>query len=135
MSIYCYNAIVKNLSDKPYTTTDGCCVPIAAPEPREGVRSAVQTLAALADPTRLQIVSMLAVQEAPLCVCDITSAFDLGQPTISHHLKVLRDARLVRWEKRGLWVYYSVDPGTLGEVSGFLTGLAHEAKNAEPLPV
>jgi ArsR family transcriptional regulator, arsenate/arsenite/antimonite-responsive transcriptional repressor len=121
------------MSDKPNTTAAACCVPIAPPEPRQGVRSAAQTLAALADPTRLQIVSMLAVQEAPLCVCDITSAFELGQPTISHHLKVLRDARLVRWEKRGLWVYYSVDPGTLGEVSGFLVGLAKEAKSAEPV--
>jgi ArsR family transcriptional regulator len=124
---------VKNVSDKPNTSTAACCVPIAPTTPREEVRSAAQTLAALADPTRLQIVSMLAVQEAPLCVCDITSAFELGQPTISHHLKVLREARLVRWEKRGLWVYYSVDPVTLGVVSGFLTGLAHEAKNAEPV--
>jgi ArsR family transcriptional regulator len=123
---------VKTVSDKPNTRAAACCVPVAPAASREEVRSAAQTLAALADPTRLQIVSMLAVQEAPLCVCDINSAFDLGQPTISHHLKVLRDAKLVRWEKRGLWVYYSVDPGTLGEVSGFLAGLAHEANDAEP---
>jgi ArsR family transcriptional regulator len=123
---------VKNVSDKPNTRVAMCCVPVAPSASREEVRSAAQTLAALADPTRLQIVSMLAVQEAPLCVCDINSAFDLGQPTISHHLKVLRDAKLVRWEKRGLWVYYSVDPGTLGGVSGFLAALAHEAKDAEP---
>ena len=123
---------MKNVSDNPNTRTARCCVPVMPTVPREDVRSAAQTLAALADPTRLQIVSMLAVQEAPLCVCDITSAFDLGQPTISHHLKVLREARLVRLEKRGLWVYYSIDPGTLGEISRFLSGIAHEAKEAEP---
>jgi ArsR family transcriptional regulator len=123
---------VKNVSDKPNTRDSACCVPIMPTVQPETVRSAAQTLAALADPTRLQIVTMLAAQEAPLCVCDITSAFDLGQPTISHHLKVLRDARLVRWEKRGLWVYYAVDAATLGEVSGFISTLVQDAKNAEP---
>src|SRR3990167_5515341 len=59
---------------------------------------------ALADPTRVQIVSLLlGTGEAGLCVCDIVSNFPLGQPTVSHHLKVLRDARLVRARKGGLW--------------------------------
>jgi ArsR family transcriptional regulator len=123
---------VNNASDKPNIRTAQCCVPVMPSVPREDVRDAAQTLSALADPTRLQIVSMLAVQDTPLCVCDITSAFDLGQPTISHHLKVLREARLVRWEKRGLWVYYSIDPATMGEISRFLSGLAHNAKDVEP---
>ena len=65
---------------------------------------------ALADPTRVQIVSLLlGTGEAGLCVCDIVSNFPLGQPTVSHHLKVLRDARLVRARKGGLWVHYSAN--------------------------
>ena len=65
---------------------------------------------ALADPTRVQIVSLLLEAEEPgVCVCDIGFNFPLGQPTISHHLKVLKDAGLVCARKGGLWVYYSVN--------------------------
>ena len=67
---------------------------------------------ALADPTRVAIVSRLA--NAPeLCVCDLTAAFELGQPTISHHLKVLRDAGLVESTRRGTWAYYRLVPEAL----------------------
>ena len=55
---------------------------------------------------RLRILDLLAQQAAPLCVCDITDAFDLGQPTISHHLRVLRQAGLIGGKKEGIWVYY-----------------------------
>lgn len=61
---------------------------------------------ALADPTRLGILALLAAQRRPLCVCDIVARFPLEQPTISHHLKVLRQAGLAEAERRGLWVYY-----------------------------
>ena len=64
-------------------------------------------LEALADPTRLRIVHLLARHEA-LCVCEIETAFDLGQATISHHLRALRDAGLARAERRGTWAYYSL---------------------------
>lgn len=63
-------------------------------------------LKALADPTRLGLLDLLMEQPGALCVCDITRQFDLRQPTISHHLGVLREAGLIRGEKRGVWSYY-----------------------------
>ena len=63
-------------------------------------------LKALADPMRLRILDLLAQQTGPLCVCDITAAFDVGQPTISHHLRVLRQAGFIESKKEGIWVYY-----------------------------
>ncbi len=64
-------------------------------------------LKALADPTRLRMLDLLAQQAHPLCVCDITSQFDLHQPTISHHLRILREAQLISGERRGVWSYYA----------------------------
>ncbi len=63
-------------------------------------------LKALADPTRLRMLDLLAGQREALCVCDITSQFDQHQPTISHHLRILRQAGLINGEKRGVWSYY-----------------------------
>lgn len=63
-------------------------------------------LRALADPTRLRMLDLLVVQPQELCVCDITSQFDLHQPTISHHLRILREAGLVASEKRGVWSFW-----------------------------
>jgi ArsR family transcriptional regulator len=68
---------------------------------------------ALGDDTRLDVFRLIAAQPAPLCVCDIVDRFDLRQPTISHHLKVLRDAGLVTVSRRGVWAYYSVNPAGL----------------------
>jgi len=62
---------------------------------------------ALADPTRLEIFRLIAAQPEPICVCDITERFDVTQPTISHHLKVLREAELVAVSRRGIWAYYA----------------------------
>ncbi len=70
---------------------------------------------ALADPTRIRILHQLARAGEPVCVCDITDQFPLGQPTISHHLKILRDARFVFAERRGTYAYYSVNHVCLGE--------------------
>ena len=61
---------------------------------------------ALADPHRLTMLATLARAEDEVCVCDFTSALPLNQPTVSHHLRILRDAGLVTWERRGTWVYY-----------------------------
>jgi DNA-binding transcriptional ArsR family regulator len=69
----------------------------------------VRLLAALADPTRLAIVRQLAA-EADVCACDFTSCCDVGQPTVSHHLKVLREAGVVTSERRGQWIFYRLDP-------------------------
>jgi ArsR family transcriptional regulator, arsenate/arsenite/antimonite-responsive transcriptional repressor len=70
-------------------------------------------LKALADDTRLEIVSLLALADEELCVCDIEERFDLSQPTISHHLRVLKDAGVVTSERRGSWVYYALRRDTL----------------------
>jgi len=110
------------VSDKQKKVVSSCCAPVTVQMP-EGTAEEVSLLAALSDATRLQIVAMLATQSEPLCVCEIQGNFDLGQPTISHHLKVLRDARLVTWEKRGLWVYYSLNPATLGQATSYLNNL------------
>ncbi len=101
-----------------------CAAPLVqiTPSPAKALAE-VKLLAALADATRLQIVAMLAGLEEPLCVCDIQSHFKLGQPTISHHLRVLRDAGMVSWEKRGLWVYYSLNSDTLARAAAYLNNL------------
>ncbi len=68
-------------------------------------------LKALADPVRLRLMSMVLSHEGgEACVCDLTPAFDLSQPTISHHLKVLHESGLLDREKRGVWVYYQARP-------------------------
>ena len=71
-------------------------------------------LKALADPVRLRLMSLvLSYEGGEACVCDLTDAFDLSQPTISHHLKVLHEAGLLERDKRGVWVYYRVRPEAL----------------------
>ncbi|WP_420809092.1 ArsR/SmtB family transcription factor [Amycolatopsis suaedae] len=77
---------------------------------------------ALGDPVRLRLLSMIASQrDGEICVCELTPAFDLSQPTISHHLKLLRQAGLIDCERRGTWVYYWVVPGALDRLAGFLS--------------
>jgi ArsR family transcriptional regulator len=73
----------------------------------------VSVYRALGDPTRLEVFRLIAAQAAPLCVCDIVDRFEVSQPTISHHLKILRDAGLVTVSRRGVWAYYAVDPAGL----------------------
>ena len=76
---------------------------------------------ALSDPIRLRLLSLIASHEGgEACVCDLIGPFDVSQPTISHHLKVLREAGLVGSERRGTWVYYWVLPDALGKLSSLL---------------
>jgi ArsR family transcriptional regulator, arsenate/arsenite/antimonite-responsive transcriptional repressor len=76
---------------------------------------------ALGDPVRLRLLSMIAsAGRGEVCVCDLTEEFDLSGPTISHHLKVLREAGLVTGERRGTWVYYRLVPGALVPLGGLL---------------
>ncbi|NRQ38100.1 helix-turn-helix transcriptional regulator [Nonomuraea sp. NN258] len=76
---------------------------------------------ALGDPVRLRILSIVAShQGGEACVCDITGAFELSQPTISHHLKVLKDVSLLTSERRGSWVYYRLIPESLAQLSALL---------------
>jgi ArsR family transcriptional regulator, arsenate/arsenite/antimonite-responsive transcriptional repressor len=97
-----------------------CCGPdVPALKPAAAAQLAAR-FRALADPTRVAIVNRLA-QAQETCVCDLTAAFDLSQPTISHHLKVLRDAGLVESSRRGTWAYYRVMPEALGALAAALT--------------
>ena len=75
---------------------------------------------ALGDPVRLQLVDVLRKHAGTVCVCELVPLFDLSQPTISHHLKVLRQAGLVGSERQGLWAYYYVIPDALGELAAWL---------------
>ncbi|MBI4942862.1 MAG: helix-turn-helix transcriptional regulator [Actinobacteria bacterium] len=100
-----------------------CCAPLAARARSTEQAAAVAPLfKALGDPVRLRLMSMIA-SSAKACVCDLTDAFDVSGPTISHHLKVLREAGLVDCERRGTWVYYWVRPQAL-ESLGTLLGAA-----------
>lgn len=81
-------------------------------------------LKALADPNRLRLLSIVkACHTGESCVCDLTEPLDLGQPTVSHHLKILVDAGLLHREKRGTWAYYSLVPGALERAAATITSL------------
>jgi ArsR family transcriptional regulator, arsenate/arsenite/antimonite-responsive transcriptional repressor len=88
--------------------TMACCSPLSAePLSADQAEQVAPLLKALADPVRLRLMSLVASHAGgEACVCDLNEAFDLSQPTISHHLKVLHDAGLLDREKRGVWVYY-----------------------------
>jgi len=96
----------------------GCC-PGGAPATSvvsEGEAATYATwFKALAEPTRIRILNLLARADEPLCVCEIVEHFALGQPTISHHLRILRDARFVVAERRGTWAYYAINRACLAE--------------------
>jgi ArsR family transcriptional regulator len=99
-----------------------CCEPLVHPdvEPDRAERMA-RTAKALGDPIRLQLVDVLRKHAGRVCVCELVPLFDLSQPTVSHHLKVLREAGLVDCERRGLWAYYYVTPDSLKELSAWLS--------------
>ncbi|MFF0903773.1 UNVERIFIED_CONTAM: metalloregulator ArsR/SmtB family transcription factor [Kocuria sp. CPCC 205316] len=92
-----------------------CCAPLSRePLGRERAEQIAPLLKALADPVRLQLMSMvLSHPGGEACVCDLLPAFELSQPTISHHLKVLHEAGLLERDKRGVWVYYRTHPEAL----------------------
>ena len=103
---------------------DGCCPGLASAPLDEGrAADLAQIFKALGDPVRLRLLSMIAArgQGGEVCVCELTPAFELSQPTISHHLKLLRQAGLIDCERRGTWVYYWVLPGVLDRLAAFLT--------------
>ncbi|GAB2776303.1 metalloregulator ArsR/SmtB family transcription factor [Nocardioides salsibiostraticola] len=89
-----------------------CCTPLARePMSAEHAVLIAPMLKAVADPVRLRLLSLVLSHEGgEACVCDLLSAFDLSQPTISHHLRVLHEAGLLNREKRGVWVYYQARP-------------------------
>lgn len=91
----------------PVVSSDPCCaIPAPTTLTPAHVEQLAEQLKALADATRLRMLDLLAQQSVPLCVCAITVQFDQHQPTISHHLRILREASLVDCERRGVWAYY-----------------------------
>ncbi len=87
---------------------------------------------ALGDPTRLEIFRLLAAQDAPVCACDVVDSFGLSQPTISHHLRILRQAGLVTTAKRGVWAWYAPDPRGLAWLREIVADLGVTAAAVEP---
>jgi ArsR family transcriptional regulator, arsenate/arsenite/antimonite-responsive transcriptional repressor len=98
-----------------------CCAPLVT-EPLTGEQAT--TLAAmfkaLGDPVRLRLLSLIASHGGEVCVCDLTPRFSVTGPTISHHLRVLREAGLIDCERRGTWVYYWLRPGVLDQLASVL---------------
>src|SRR4051794_6796351 len=103
-----------------------CCSPVTRePLSADAAERIVPLVKAIADPVRLRLVSLVASHaDGEACVCDLNDAFDLSQPTISHHLKLLHEVGLLDREKRGVWVYYRVNAGALGDLAALLGGEA-----------
>jgi ArsR family transcriptional regulator len=99
-----------------------CCAPVVYPDvEREHAERLARIAKALGDPIRLQLVDVLRKHAGKVCVCELVPLFELSQPTISHHLKVLREAGLVDSERRGLWAYYYVTPDAMEDLSEWLS--------------
>jgi ArsR family transcriptional regulator, arsenate/arsenite/antimonite-responsive transcriptional repressor len=115
-----------SLSTFPQTPVAACSRPPArAPLPAERAAVLSRSFKALADPTRLRLLSLIAAPDGgETCVCDLSAPLELSQPTISHHLRVLREAGLVTSDRRGTWVYYRLVPGALDELADLLSPAA-----------
>ncbi len=116
----------KSLLELTPVETVACCSPLTKePLSAEAAERIAPLLKALADPVRLRLMSLVASHaDGEACVCDLQEAFDLSQPTISHHLKVLHEVGLLDRSKRGVWVYYRVRPEALGDLASLLGGVA-----------
>jgi ArsR family transcriptional regulator len=103
--------------------TGVCCSPLVREQVgREQAAELSRVFKALADPVRLRLLSLIGAHAGgEACVCELVDAFELSQPTISHHLKVLREAGLISSERRGTWVYYRVVPCALEQLAGLFT--------------
>jgi ArsR family transcriptional regulator, arsenate/arsenite/antimonite-responsive transcriptional repressor len=112
----------KSLTLLSPTETVACCSPLARkPLSQPQAEQVVPLLKALADPVRLRLMSLVASHDGgEACVCDLNDAFELSQPTISHHLKVLHDAGLLDREKRGVWVYYRARTEALANLGALI---------------
>lgn len=108
------------LESSPRSAAITCCGLATTPVTAEAAERLAPLFKALGDPVRLRMASMIA-SKPELCVCEITPAFDLSSGTISHHLKVLREAGLVECERRGTFVYYWIQPAAIGTLSALLS--------------
>ena len=99
-----------------------CCAPLACePLPESGAQELALLFKAVADPVRLRLLSLIACHDGgESCVCDLLDAFDMTPPSISYHLKILREAGLLSSERRGTWVYYRVNPDVMTRMSAVL---------------
>jgi ArsR family transcriptional regulator, arsenate/arsenite/antimonite-responsive transcriptional repressor len=101
---------------KPAESNSVCCRTATSPKLGQGrAKEYSRWFKALADPTRIRILNLLATNRDPVCVCDIVKNFPIGQPTISHHLRILRATRFVMSERRGTFMYYRVNRNCLSE--------------------
>lgn len=101
---------------------DPCCEPVVYPDVERAQAERMAAVAkALGDPVRLQLVDVLRKHAGKVCVCELVPLFSIAQPTVSHHLKVLRQAGIVGSERQGLWAYYFVTPEALKELSAWLS--------------
>jgi ArsR family transcriptional regulator len=99
-----------------------CCEPVVYPDvAREQALRMAEVAKALGDPIRLQLVDVLRRHAGRVCVCELVPLFEVSQPTLSHHLKKLREAGIVDSERQGLWAYYYVRPDALKELTAWLT--------------
>lgn len=110
------------MSNQGQVDGGACCSPLVRePLTADWAGDLARMFKALGDPVRLRLLSLVASHAGgEACVCDISGSFDLSQPTISHHLKVLREAGLLDCERRGTWVYYWVIPSALQQLSSVL---------------
>jgi ArsR family transcriptional regulator len=118
----------RQMSNQPRGASGvACCAPLGI-EPMSASQAEAVTilLKALADPIRLRLMSMIAAADE-VCVCDLMLPFDVSQPTVSHHLKVLRSAGLVDCERRGTWVYYRAERSALDAIGGLFGSIAVSA--------
>jgi len=99
----------------------GCCTDVTIEIEEERVADLVSAAKALADPVRLQIVDVLRQRAGEVCVCDLQALFEISQPTLSHHLKKLRDAGVAGVVRRGQWAYYYVNPDALEDLRKWLS--------------
>src|ERR1035437_5623505 len=122
-------------TQSPVAQTEPCCTPLVRePLTDDWAGDLARMFKALGDPVRLRLLSRVAShQGGEACVCDLSTGFDLTQPTISHHLKVLRESGLLQCERRGTWVYYWVVPAALAQLSAVLG--SNEVTAAELAPV
>ena len=98
-----------------------CCEPVVYPDlDRSEAERMAAVAKALGDPVRLTLIDVLRKHAGKVCVCELVPLFELSQPTVSHHLKVLRNAGLVDSERQGLWAYYYVKPGVLAEFAAWI---------------
>ena len=99
-----------------------CCEPLVRPDVDAGGAERLAVVAkALSDPIRVQLVDVLRKHAGKVCVCELLPLFDVSQPTLSHHLRKLRDAGIVDVERQGLWAYYYVLPEAIKELQAWLS--------------